>query len=201
MVIHTYGAHPTYSDRYTREEAFFLPDRIIKSSKDTRDVLINAYDNAIRMTDGLLADFIAALDSTGRPAAMLYVSDHGEDIFDDHRNMYMHASPYPSYYQLHVPLLCWTSDAYKTLYGERVALMAGRQQDPLQTDCAYPTLLSLMGIQCRNNQTTLSLADKNYRKKTRRSYLNDHNQTMRLEEMLDAEDIEVMKQRGMFVQE
>ena len=201
MVIHTYGAHPTYSDRYTREEAFFLPDRIIKSSKDTRDVLINAYDNAIRMTDGLLADFIAALDSTGRPAAMLYVSDHGEDIFDDHRNMYMHASPYPSYYQLHVPLLCWTSDAYNALHGERVALMAGRQKDPLQTDCAYPTLLSLMGIQCRNNQTTLSLADKNYRKKTRRSYLNDHNKTMRLEEMLDAEDIEVMKQRGMFVQE
>ena len=79
--------------------------------------------------------------------------------------------------------------------------MAGRQKDPLQTDCAYPTLLSLMGIQCRNNQSALSLADNNYRKKTRRSYLNDHNKTMRLEEMLDAEDIEVMKQRGMFVQE
>lgn len=201
MVIHTYGSHPTYSDRYTREEAYFLPDLTTKPTKETRHIIINAYDNAIRMTDRLLADFIDALEATGRPAAMLYISDHGEDIYDDHRNMYMHASPYPSYYQLHVPLLCWTSDTYNALHGDRMALMAGRQQDPLQNDCVYPTLLSLMGIECRNSQAALSLADPHYRKKTHRSYLNDHNETVRLETMLDPEDIEVMKQRGMFVQE
>lgn len=201
MVIHTYGSHPTYSDRYTREEAYFQPDQTTKPTKETRPIIINAYDNAIRMTDNLLADFIAALDSTGRPAAMLYISDHGEDIYDDHRNMYMHASPYPSYYQLHVPLLCWTSEAYNALHGDRVAMMAGRQQDPLQSDCVFPTLLSLMGIQCLNSQRELSLADSNYRKKSQRNYLNDHNKNVRLETMLDPEDIEVMKQRGMFVQE
>lgn len=201
MVIHTYGSHPTYSDRYTREEAFFKPDLTTKPTKKTRPIIINAYDNAIRMTDNLLADFIEALEATGRPAAMLYISDHGEDIYDDDRNMYMHASPYPSYYQLHVPLLCWTSEAYKALHADRVALMAGRQGDPLQNDCAFPTLLSLMGIQCPGNQAELSLADSRYCKKTRRSYLNDHNETIQLEKMLDPEDIAVMKQRGMFVQE
>ena len=132
---------------------------------------------------------------------MLYVSDHGEDIYDDARKMYMHASPYPSYYQLHVPLIYWSSDSYNTLHQDRVDMMASRQQDPVQTDCVYPTLLSLMGIKCDYGQTHLSLADANYKKKTQRTYLNDHNEMVRLEDVIEPIDIEVMKQRGMYVQE
>lgn len=201
MVIHTYGSHPTYSDRYTREEAYFTPDLAVKPTAENRDIIINAYDNAIRMTDGILSSFIGELDATGRPAAMLYVSDHGEDIYDDSRKLYMHASPYPSYYQLHVPLIYWSSDDYNALHQERVDMIASRQKDPVQTDCVYPTLLSLMGIRCNYGQTHLSLADANYKKKTQRTYLNDHNKMMRLEEVIEPIDIEVMKQRGMYVQE
>lgn len=201
MVIHTYGSHPTYSDRYTREEAYFTPDLAVKPTAANRDIIMNAYDNAIRMTDRILSSFIAELDSTGRPAAMLYISDHGEDLYDDARKLYMHASPYPSYYQLHVPLICWTSDSYNALHEDRVGMMVSRQQDPLQSDCVYPTLLSLMGIKCNYGQTELSLADANYKSKAQRTYLNDHNKMMRLEDVLEPIDIEVMKQRGMFVQE
>jgi glucan phosphoethanolaminetransferase (alkaline phosphatase superfamily) len=201
MVIHTYGSHPTYSERYTREEAYFKPDLAVKPTAENRKIITNAYDNSIRMTDGILSAFIAELDSTGCPAAMLYISDHGEDLYDDARKMYMHASPYPSYYQLHVPLICWTSDSYNALHEDRVGMMASRQQDPLQSDCVYPTLLSLMGIKCNYGQTHLSLADANYKKKTQRTYLNDHNEMMRLEDVIEPIDIEVMKQKGMYVQE
>ena len=201
MVIHTYGSHPTYSDRYTREEAYFTPDLAVKPTWENREIVVNAYDNAIRMTDGILSAFIDALEETGRPAAMLYVSDHGEDIYDDERKMYMHASPYPSYYQLHVPLICWTSDAYRALHAERVNMMAERQGDAVQTDCVFPTVLSLMGVRCSYGQTWLSLADPAYRRKTQRTYLNDHNETVRLEDVIEKEDIEVMRKRGMYVKE
>ena len=49
---------------------------------------------------------------------MLYTSDHGEDIFDDSRHLFLHASPVPSYYQLHVPFLIWMSDTYREAYPE-----------------------------------------------------------------------------------
>ena len=47
---------------------------------------------------------------------MLYLSDHGEDIFDDPRHLFLHASPVPSYYQLHIPFLIWMSDSYREAF-------------------------------------------------------------------------------------
>ena len=44
---------------------------------------------------------------------MVYTSDHGEDIFDDARHLFLHASPLPSFWQLHVPLVVWTSSDYR----------------------------------------------------------------------------------------
>ena len=58
-----------------------------------RAQLINAYDNSIRYVDAVLDSVASVLESTGRPAAMLYLSDHGEDIFDDSRGRFLHASP------------------------------------------------------------------------------------------------------------
>ena len=75
------------------------------SSWANRTQLINAYDNTIRHTDRLLYQLIQRLDTIGCPGAMLYTSDHGEDIFDDGRLRFLHASPSPTFTQLHVPLL------------------------------------------------------------------------------------------------
>ena len=47
--------------------------------------------------------FIGMLENQGTDAALIYTSDHGEDIFDDPRHLFLHASPVPSYYQLHIP--------------------------------------------------------------------------------------------------
>lgn len=41
---------------------------------------MNAYDNTIRYTDGFLASLITLLQKTNSFSAMLYTSDHGEDI-------------------------------------------------------------------------------------------------------------------------
>lgn len=52
---------------------------------------MNAYDNTIRYTDGFLASLITLLQKMNSFSAMLYTSDHGEDIFDDNRKLfYMH---------------------------------------------------------------------------------------------------------------
>ena len=51
---------------------------------------------------------------------MLYLSDHGEDIFDDARARYLHASPIPTYYQLHIPYIIWFSDDYRTVFAGEI---------------------------------------------------------------------------------
>lgn len=110
IVMHTYGAHFLYNDRYPAAKAHFQPDRITDATPADRQTLINAYDNAIRYTDELLYGIISELKSTGAKCAMLYSADHGEDIYDDERQRFLHASPIPTYYQLHVAMLAWLSD-------------------------------------------------------------------------------------------
>ncbi|MBO5706221.1 MAG: phosphoethanolamine transferase [Bacteroidaceae bacterium] len=197
LVVHTYGSHSTYSDRYERYQAHFTPDIVLKATKDNRDILINAYDNTIRYTDRLLHNIIMLLQTQGRQAAMLYASDHGEDIYDDSRNLYLHASPWPSYYQLHVPFLVWTNDLYRQTHAERVELLESRTAEPIQTDCIFPTMLGLGGVSTPYGQDSLSLTSLKYTTKEQRTYLSDHNEPLTFDRCLEKEDFLVMKQHGL----
>ncbi|MDE5561691.1 MAG: phosphoethanolamine transferase [Bacteroidaceae bacterium] len=197
LVVHTYGSHSTYSDRYKPEQAYFRPDKVIKATRDNREILINAYDNTIRYTDFILHSIVTQLQKESRPAALLYTSDHGEDIYDDDRNLYLHASPWPSYYQLHVPFIIWTSDSYRARYPQRVALMESRILEPIQTDCVFPTMLGLGGIVTPYTMDSLALTSPYYVTKVQRTYLNDHNEPLTFDRCLEQQDFRAMRQRGL----
>ncbi|MDE6109311.1 MAG: lipid A phosphoethanolamine transferase, partial [Muribaculaceae bacterium] len=113
VVLHSYGSHFDYADRYTAEHRIFTPDDNDSAEPSNRPSLINAYDNSMVMTDAFVDDVIEVLDSQDACAhsAMLFIPDHGEDIFDDSRHRFLHASPTPTYWQLHVPMVLWTSQA------------------------------------------------------------------------------------------
>lgn len=64
VVIHTYGSHFNYHERYPRNFAHFLPDNATEIEIKNRKQLINAYDNSIRYTDYFLNGLIRMLDST-----------------------------------------------------------------------------------------------------------------------------------------
>lgn len=88
IVLHTYGSHFNYRERYPADNAFFLPDFPVDAEVKFKDNLVNAYDNSIRYTDNFLARLIHLLQEQDVDAAMLYTSDHGEDIFDDSRHLF-----------------------------------------------------------------------------------------------------------------
>lgn len=119
VILHTYGSHFCYLDRYPSEFSHFRPDDATNATPANKTQLINAYDNTIRYTDSLLADLIEMLEADNSVATLTYVSDHGEDIFDDDRERFLHASPTPTYYQLHVPMVVWLSADYRNLYPEK----------------------------------------------------------------------------------
>lgn len=121
FVLHTYGSHFNYFERYPREFAHFTPDEATEVEVKNRQQLINAYDNSIRYTDYFLHHLIQILDSTNHTTALYYSPDHGEDLLDDDRKRFLHASPHPTYYQLHIPLFLWFSDQYRQEFPERYA--------------------------------------------------------------------------------
>ena len=123
IVLHTYGSHFKYNERYSRNMAHFLPDDKSQAKYENRQQLVNAYDNTIRFTDYFLYKLSALLSASGRNSAWLYTSDHGENIYDDNRKKFLHASPNPSEYELRVPLLAWTSSSYRSAYPEIISAL------------------------------------------------------------------------------
>ena len=197
IVLHTYGSHFNYRERYSRSEAFFKPDEASEAEPGNRAQLLNAYDNTIRCTDKLLAGVIARIGSKGRVAAMVYASDHGENIFDDDRKLFLHASPVPSYYELHVPLIVWLSPEYISAYPQiAAALNANRHKDVATSVSVFHTLLNIAHITTPLRNDRLSVADASYTPRPA-VYLNDHNRAVPVSKILrDAQDFSMMRYKG-----
>lgn len=178
IVLHTYGSHFNYMERYPREMAHFLPDTHCEAKLENRPDLINAYDNTIRYTDFVLSGVIERLRKHGGMSAMLYTSDHGENIFDDAHKLFLHASPRASEYELRVPFLVWTSQSFRQLLPEvSRALYANSHKQAQSSRSAFHTMLNIGGISTRYLQTHMSLASMQYQTAPL-LYLNDHNEAI-----------------------
>ena len=198
IVLHAYGSHFNYKERYPAAMSVFKPDSLTDAKYENREFLVNAYDNTIRYTDGFLATLVGMLQHTGVAASMLYTSDHGEDIFDDDRKLFLHASPVPSYYQLHVPFLLWTSRKYRQRYAEIQEAIWRNHEKPVAGNASvFHTMLDLAGVQTACRDATWSVANIQYLVRPRH-YLNDHNLPKSLDKIgLKKKDIEQFRQRNL----
>lgn len=201
IVLHTYGSHFDYHERYPQAFAYFKPDFAPEAEAKYRDYLINAYDNSIRYADFVISNIIRQLESSNKSCAMIYTSDHGEDIFDDSRNLFLHASPVPSFYQLWIPYMIWTSDKYNHAHPAVVHNIKSNIHHPLSSnEATFHTLLSLGNIESDALIESKSLASNQYDCPTR-YYLNDHNEPVKISDiMLDPLDIKMMTQHRIPIQ-
>ncbi len=190
VILHGYGAHWSYQDRYPTSFAHFKADDALGANPKEREKLTNAYDNAIRYTDYLLDEVIQRLErDTLVTTAMYYTADHGEDVYDDKRERILHSSPTISYYQVHVPGIMWLSPRYRERYPAKVASARGNQTKAATSRSNFHTLLELAGVRTRERVDSLSLMSPHYREGLR-SYLNDRYECVPLSEMLqDDEDL------------
>lgn len=202
IVLHTYGSHFNYRERYPSGQAVFLPDFPVDAEVKYKDNLVNAYDNSIRYTDAFLARLIRILQQQNIDAAMLYTSDHGEDIFDDDRRLFLHASPVPSYYQIHVPFALWMSDSYRQTYPAlQQHVQANRQKLISSSASFFHTMLELGGVETPFRNDSLSVASPFFTEKSR-VYLNDHNEARSLDDIgMGEEDFEMLRNQGIIYDE
>ena len=180
VVLHTYGSHFNYKERYPESCNFFTPDNSAEAKSSNRQGLMNAYDNTIRYTDSVIDGIIDVLAQSGRPTAMVYLADHGEDIFDDDRERFLHASPTPTYWQLHVPMLVWLSNAYRQSNTDRYStLIENSGKNVSSSRSAFHTLMSLAKVDCRLYDRTADLSSAKYTE-PERVFLNDYNEAVPL---------------------
>lgn len=197
IVVHLYGSHFNYHQRYTREFAKFQPDVAEVISKKYKQELINSYDNSILSTDYIIGEIIGRIRDQHAKSFVVYTSDHGEDILDDKRERFLHASPIPTFYQIHVPFIIWFSNEYKTTDKEKYANTLLRANDPVSTNgCIFHTVTDLASIHTSFLNTEQSLCSKDF-KIAPRKYLTDHDGSIRIDELLLTKyDYEQFEKRG-----
>lgn len=194
VVLHSYGSHFNYQERYPRSFAYFKPDSRSEAKSENRRDLLNAYDNTIRYTDYILHGIIERLQKwegvqaktdgvyCQPTSAMLYTSDHGENIFDDERSLFLHAAPKASDYELHVPFIIWTSDGFSKQYPDILKALGENRSKQVQSSLsAFHTMLGIGGIQTRYRLDEYSVASGKYHP-TKLLYLDDHDEAISQED-------------------
>lgn len=190
VVLHSYGSHFNYQERYPRSFAYFKPDSRSEAKSENRRDLLNAYDNTIRYTDYILHGIIERLQKwegvqaktdgvyCQPTSAMLYTSDHGENIFDDNRKLFLHAAPKASDYELHVPFIIWTSDGFSKQYPDILKALGENRSKQVQSSLsAFHTMLGIGGIQTRYRLDEYSVVSGKYHP-TELLYLDDHDEAI-----------------------
>ena len=190
VVLHSYGSHFNYQERYPRSFAYFKPDSRSEAKPENRRDLLNAYDNTIRYTDYILHGIVERLQKWegvqtktdgvyDQPtSAMLYTSDHGENIFDDGRCLFLHAAPKASDYELHVPFIIWTSAGFSKQYPDILKALGENRSKQVQSSLsAFHTMLGIGGILTRYRLDEYSVASGKYHP-TELLYLDDHDEAI-----------------------
>lgn len=195
IVFHSYGSHFEYSQRYATDKALFKPHKAGALRYKERPIFLNAYDNTICNIDNILNELIGMIDKPEFCSGLLYSSDHGEDLMDDQRKLFLHCSPIPTYYQLHIPFLMWFSDDYMAEYPNKIERAQSYQTMPISTNAIFHTLIDMAHIETNYLDPTLSLVGDSFEEKPRH-FIDEHDEPIKFRNIgLKEADWEQIDQR------
>lgn len=107
---------------------------------------INGYDRDTSPSLDTTANLIDLLRHQSGIRALVYVSDHGENLFDDERKYSFHGTYEGTEYEAHVPCFIWLSEEYKSAYPEKVLELGQNLHKQVQSDVLFYSLADLGGL-------------------------------------------------------
>lgn len=170
IVLHTLGSHFNYADRYPESFDVFRPSFKGRSDASLHDPsnrseLRNSYDNSILYTDHVLAEAIDRLNRLDAHATLLYMADHGENLFDDDCPKSGHG--HMTERDFRVASIWWNSASWARARPEPLTRLHSRRNAPLTAEHVFPTLLDAAGIKIDGDDETHSLLAQAWRPRPR----------------------------------
>lgn len=145
IIIHLMGSHAGYSKRFPESFEKF------KGETSERERIINDYDNSVFYNDFIIDSLISVLNQyllTNKDVSgsMIYISDHGENVFDEN-DMVGHdfAGKVPNA-NIEIPMLVWLSPKFQKEYPEKLTVIEKNRNLPFLSDDLFYSILDLNGI-------------------------------------------------------
>lgn len=144
ILLHMLGSHWMYSKRYEDGFRIFTPTAESKYlPANTKEEMINAYDNTILLLDHFMAEVIEDIKKKDDKTILVYLADHGELLGEN--GHYLHAVPGEP---IKNPAgMIWLSPKLKEAYPEYFHNIRQKKDDTIQLDFFFPTILDLIGVE------------------------------------------------------
>jgi glucan phosphoethanolaminetransferase (alkaline phosphatase superfamily) len=166
IVLHSLGSHWNYSQRHPQafdkwQPSLFGIDKPVYTDRNIKPQLNNSYDNSVLYTDWFLAQLIGDLKASGQLASMLYVSDHGQTLYDGTCKLAFHG--HNTQYEFHVPAFMWYSEQYRERYPDKVAALHRNRKAKLATENFFHTMLDVADIRYPDDKPAWSFLNREFK--------------------------------------
>lgn len=157
-VIHLWGQHYAYENRYPKEFAFFSAQDY---DDDSHASIIAHYDNACLYNDHAINQIIKLFEKDD--AIVVYFSDHGEEVYElGYMGHGTSTSTKDIRYQLAVPFIIWTSELFKNRHSKVYESLSKSENVPIMTQDVGHLLLDIANIQTEVFQPERSFINAKY---------------------------------------
>ena len=157
IVLRLIGTHFDYINRYPYA---FEKFKSVDASK--KEKLIDEYDNAILYNDFILNKIISELKAQNQKSALLYISDHGENIYDYGTDFFGRSEEVITKNMFEIPFLFWASESFN--YPDDFEYQKNRA---FTSQFTYESLGHIFGVMHTNMNAEKSIFSNSYKQKKR----------------------------------
>jgi len=166
VFIHLRGSHTKYTERYTKDFAYFDHNKIplpygSNLSEDKKQI-IDEYDNSVRFNDHIISSIIDIVRAQSEYSWVLYFSDHGEEMFE-YRDMFGHQAKNFSRYMCEIPYILWVSDKYKAANSNFFANMKYYLERPYSTEDVIHSISALSKLRYADFEKSRSIFSADFK--------------------------------------
>ena len=172
-ILHLMGSHMAYKERYPQQtHKHLLYNMYDRPDLSHYQKLVQAdYDNSVLYNDSVIDAVMCRYEN--KDALVIYMADHGEEMFDDSLHIWGRIHPPTVDYRLaraefEIPFWIWGSEKYREHhpYGWRAICNAANR--PLMTDVLPHLLLYLGGISTPDYRDDYNIISPTYNRKRKR---------------------------------
>jgi heptose-I-phosphate ethanolaminephosphotransferase len=167
VILHLMGSHIDYRARYPQKtQTYFTPQMYDRPElNDKQKQILAHYDNSLRYNDSIMACITQRF--ADKDAVVIYVPDHGEEIFDGSPYMYgrMHGANIDyrlARNEMEIPFWIWGSPQYREKHPYEWQDIQKAKDYPLMIDALPHLLLYLGGISTSLYRPTLNVLSPDY---------------------------------------
>ncbi|MBO4690151.1 MAG: sulfatase-like hydrolase/transferase [Paludibacteraceae bacterium] len=166
IFLHILGNHFDYNTRYEQSFEIFrdtigVESPYISQLSTSHIENLNAYDNATRYNDYIVRTFIEKLRKQDGMSALMYFSDHGEEVYDYYaRSGRSFETISPA--MCEIPLILWMNEMYK-----QEQTLTINEQLPICIDDIIYAMMDMTGVRYALYDSCQSFFTEKYTPKVR----------------------------------